>query len=318
MSDSRYGPYARGAASGGASAPVNRYYGKYRGKVWNNLDEEALGRIQVTCPAVTGLDLGWAMPCTPYAGPGVGFYAIPPIGANVWVEFEGGDPNYPIWSGCFWEVGETPNEPAVPEKKVWVTESITMILNDIEGEGGFTILVNPPVVEEPMSIVINATGITMTVPETVVKLTPENLEATVPESSLTMTAESITLTVPESVVTITAETISATVPPADLTLTAEAIELEIAPTSLTLSSEAVELEAPDISVTGATEFEGNVDVTGAVEITGDLEVLGAVEMNGPDIEMAAAAIEITGLVAVTGGMEVTGDILMDGQQVLVI
>ena len=52
--------------------------------------------------------LGWALPCTPYAGPGVGLYAVPPIGASIWVEFEGGDPESPIWSGCFWNAGETP------------------------------------------------------------------------------------------------------------------------------------------------------------------------------------------------------------------
>ena len=48
------------------------------------------------------------MPCAPFAGSGVGFFALPPVGANVWVEFEGGDPDYPIWSGCFWGAGEVP------------------------------------------------------------------------------------------------------------------------------------------------------------------------------------------------------------------
>lgn len=85
---------------------MKRYYGKYRGKVENNIDPMQLGRIQVSAPAVLGDGtLSWAMPCTPYAGSGVGFFAIPPVGANVWVEFEGGDPDYPIWAGCFWGTG---------------------------------------------------------------------------------------------------------------------------------------------------------------------------------------------------------------------
>ena len=47
-------------------------------------------------------DSGWALPAVPYAGDGVGFFMIPPIGASVWIEFEHGDPDYPIWTGCFW------------------------------------------------------------------------------------------------------------------------------------------------------------------------------------------------------------------------
>ena len=73
-----------------------------------------LGRVQVSVPAVLGDGrLSWAMPCVPYAGSQVGFFAIPPVGANVWVEFEGGDPDYPIWSGCFWGTGEVPATPAM-------------------------------------------------------------------------------------------------------------------------------------------------------------------------------------------------------------
>ena len=94
---------------------MKRYFGKYRGKVEYNLDPQQLGRVQVSCPAVLGEgSLSWAMPCAPYGGAGVGFFAIPPTGANVWVEFEGGDPDYPIYSGCFWGLGEVPASPAVP------------------------------------------------------------------------------------------------------------------------------------------------------------------------------------------------------------
>lgn len=110
---------------------ATQYFGKYRGKVENNVDPNMLGRIQVSCPAVLGEGtLGWAMPCTPYAGPGVGFFAIPPVGANVWVEFEAGDPDHPVWSGCFWADGEMPATPAVPQTKVFKTEAVIVTLND--------------------------------------------------------------------------------------------------------------------------------------------------------------------------------------------
>jgi len=70
-------------------------FGKYRGKVVDNLDPLMLGRLIILVPAVSEFPLSWAMPCVPYAGKDVGFFALPPMAANVWVEFEGGDPNYP-------------------------------------------------------------------------------------------------------------------------------------------------------------------------------------------------------------------------------
>jgi hypothetical protein len=121
-------------------SPRQAYYGKYRGKVENNLDPYQQGRVQVSCPAVLGEgSLSWAMPSVPYAGSGVGFFMVPPVGANVWVEFEGGDPDYPIWAGCFWGTGEAPAAPAVAEVKVIKTATATITLNDLPGPGGVTI-----------------------------------------------------------------------------------------------------------------------------------------------------------------------------------
>ncbi len=117
-----------------------QFFGKYRGKVENNVDPMQLGRIQVSVPAVLGDGtLSWAMPCVPYAGSQVGFFAIPPRNANVWVEFEGGDPDYPIWSGCFWGVGEVPAMPALAEMKVIKTDGLTLTLSDLPGIGGITL-----------------------------------------------------------------------------------------------------------------------------------------------------------------------------------
>jgi hypothetical protein len=137
---------------------MSSFFGKYRGTVGNNLDPMQQGRIQVSVPAVLGDGrLSWAMPCTPYAGPGVGFFAVPPVGANVWVEFEGGDPDYPIWSGCFWGTGEAPAMPAIAEMKVLKTSTATITLNDIPGAGGITIETITG-----MKIIFNVTGIEIT------------------------------------------------------------------------------------------------------------------------------------------------------------
>lgn len=110
---------------------MTTFYGKYRGKVVNNIDPLMLGRLTVLVPAVSELPLSWAMSCVPYAGKNVGSFALPPIAANVWIEFEGGDPNYPIWTGCFWGDGEAPAKPALPTTKVIKTETVTFEINDL-------------------------------------------------------------------------------------------------------------------------------------------------------------------------------------------
>ena len=79
------------------------FYGKFRGVVTANNDPDRLGRIRAKVQDVLGdRESGWALPALPYAGDGVGLYLIPPVDAFVWVEFEHGNPDYPIWTGCFW------------------------------------------------------------------------------------------------------------------------------------------------------------------------------------------------------------------------
>ena len=126
---------------------MNRYYGKYRGKVANNVDPMLLGRIQVTVPAVLGDgSLSWALPCVAFAGNGVGLFMLPPVGANIWVEFEGGDPDYPIWSGCFY--GSAAEVPALALAAPPVTPNIviqsqgqnTLMISDVPGPTGGILL----------------------------------------------------------------------------------------------------------------------------------------------------------------------------------
>ena len=84
------------------------FYGKYRGVVTDNNEPLKQGRIRATVPAVLGdRESGWALPCTPCSR---GFFFIPPVDAKVWIEFEGGNPEVPIWSGCFWGPGEAPSQ----------------------------------------------------------------------------------------------------------------------------------------------------------------------------------------------------------------
>jgi hypothetical protein len=135
------------------------FHGKYRGTVANNLDPMQLGRVQVSVPAVLGDgQLSWALPCVPYAGDGVGLFAVPPVGANVWVEFEGGDPAYPILAGCFWASGQTPGS-GLPTTKVLKTDGVTLTLDDLSGAGGLTIDIASPAVPVAMKIACTSSGI---------------------------------------------------------------------------------------------------------------------------------------------------------------
>jgi uncharacterized protein involved in type VI secretion and phage assembly len=122
---------------------LTRFYGKYRGTVLNNIDPEQRGRIQVTVPDVSGLlPTSWAMPCLPVAGINTGVFTVPQIGSGVWVEFEQGDPDRPIWVGGYW--GSTAEVPvmakAVPPGVNGLTIQTTLkngiTVSDVPGPTG--------------------------------------------------------------------------------------------------------------------------------------------------------------------------------------
>jgi hypothetical protein len=116
-----------------------KFYGKYRGTVVNNVDPEFRGRILAIVPAVSNvIPTSWAMPCVPIAGKLEGFFAVPQIGAGVWIEFEGGDPDQPIWVGGFWGIAaEVPPlammpPPIPPGQNIVVQTTLqnTLLLSD--------------------------------------------------------------------------------------------------------------------------------------------------------------------------------------------
>jgi uncharacterized protein involved in type VI secretion and phage assembly len=125
---------------------AGKFYGKFRGTVINNVDPLFTGRLLVQVPDVLDLTPStWAEPCVPLAGPTgppMGVYLVPPIGAGVWVEFEQGDPNYPIWSGCRW--GAQSDIPTLAFAGLPVSPSIVLqtagqnaiVISDLPGPTG--------------------------------------------------------------------------------------------------------------------------------------------------------------------------------------
>lgn len=139
-------------------SPANQFFGKYRGTVTNNIDPLMIGRIQASVPDVLGSqDSGWALPCAPFGGSQTGFFAVPIVGAGVWIEFEHGDPDYPIWSGCFWgSSSDRPSTLLVPLYKVMIITQggHSILLDDTPGTGGITLQTSTG-----QKIVMDATGI---------------------------------------------------------------------------------------------------------------------------------------------------------------
>ena len=89
-----------------------KYFGVYRGTVANNVDPLQIGRIMATVPDVgREIPTTWAMPCVPFAGKQMGAFVVPQIGSGVFVQFEGGDPDRPVWTGGWW--GDAAEVPAL-------------------------------------------------------------------------------------------------------------------------------------------------------------------------------------------------------------
>jgi uncharacterized protein involved in type VI secretion and phage assembly len=120
------------------------FFGKYRATVVDNVDPLQTGRLLVQVPDVANiLPSTWALPCLPFTGIQSGFYAVPEIGSQVWVEFEQGNPDYPIWVGGFWlTAADVPalalaGVPGLQQVVIQTTSQNTLLISDTPGpEGG--------------------------------------------------------------------------------------------------------------------------------------------------------------------------------------
>jgi uncharacterized protein involved in type VI secretion and phage assembly len=145
-----------------------RFYGKYRATVADAADPENRGRLRLRIPAVLGAEVvsGWALPCAPYGGSADrGFFFIPEKDSTVWVEFEGGDPDYPVWVGTFWgkpggqtEVPKPGDAQSPPTSKIIKTLKHTIELADEDGKEAIKITDDA----NSNTIVIDSNGVALT------------------------------------------------------------------------------------------------------------------------------------------------------------
>jgi hypothetical protein len=236
---------------------MRQFFGKYRGKVIGTKDPLHLGRVQVQVPAILGEGRNsWALPCTPYAGKDIGLFMVPPVDTNIWVEFEGGDPDYPIWSGCFWGAQELPVAARVeqPEEvQVFRTAGVTLTVSRKENQKGITLEVDKPVVDQPLTLFYNPAGIELNHNN---KMTAkfitdgQTLELKNGDTSMvTLTADKIQLKQSAIEAVLTSNSIDLTCNPATVKLsTASGIELADSPATAKLSSSGIELSTTPAQV----------------------------------------------------------------------
>lgn len=145
--------------------PGQKYYGKYRATVADNVDPMVQARLVLQVPDVLGeVPTSWALPCLPALGPQMGVFALPPIGSTVWAEFEQGDPDYPVWSGGYWgSAAEVPPlalaaPPGMQNILLQTTQQNALLITDTPGPTGGIVLKSPA----GSMLIVNDTGIYLT------------------------------------------------------------------------------------------------------------------------------------------------------------
>jgi uncharacterized protein involved in type VI secretion and phage assembly len=137
-----------------AELMLDRHYGKFRATIVDNNDPENRGRLKVNVPCVMDNECFWALPCSPFGGKEAGIFMVPENESALWVEFEGGDPSRPIWTGCYWPDDHSPKDNSVSTPDVRLIKSVkgmllalndseeTVTISDKQGNNVITIDVN--------------------------------------------------------------------------------------------------------------------------------------------------------------------------------
>lgn len=135
-----YKDFYKNSQKDGLENTLRLFYSSYYGIVVDNKDPQKQGRIKVKVPQITGSQVIniWALPKS-YAGTDSGFFAVPEIGDGVWVEFELGNPRFPVYSGGWWskpdgqesEIPEEARGDDYPNVRIWKEKSGYLLFNNV-------------------------------------------------------------------------------------------------------------------------------------------------------------------------------------------
>ncbi|AOY81327.1 phage baseplate assembly protein V [Moorena producens JHB] len=259
---------------------MSNFFGKYRGTVTNTKDLNKRGRLEVSVPSVLGDQCLWAEPCVPYAGKDIGMFAIPPKGSEVWVEFEGGNRERPIWTGCLWCPNELPKKAAEattagePEKlQMFKTQGVTISVSSLsKGKKYLLLEVAKPVVDKPLKVLFDENGIEINNNnKTTAKLTEKAIELKNGKDSLvTITEESIKLAEKQVEVELNKDKIRLKKSKSIAELTESAFNLEKDKSKVQLSDSGVKMSKTTSAVVEITSSAINLKKGSAsVELSGN-------------------------------------------------
>lgn len=212
---------------------ADTYCAKYGGIVRDNQDPDKLGRLKVWVPSLfLEDDAAWAVPALPY-----GVFFLPEVGATVWVEFEGGDADLPIWTGIRGAPGGWAAEADPPTRRVLKTLAGHLVVFD-DGSGDEAVEVHDG--KGASAMVMNKDGVTFT--------------DGVNGNSITMTSTGVEVKHGQSAHVVTLDgagiTVSHGSSPNTVTIGSSGVKIEASPAA------SVELTPSGITITAASVTVG--------------------------------------------------------------
>lgn len=115
-----------------------KFYSIYRAFVVSNQDPKNLQRLKLIIPDLTGELIYdyWCPPRGVYFGKGYGTQVLPQKGDLVWLEFEQGNPECPVWSHGYPALTEPPEDSELTDKSAFWFKSPKghcILINDTNG-----------------------------------------------------------------------------------------------------------------------------------------------------------------------------------------
>jgi hypothetical protein len=178
----------------------------------------------------------------------VGLVLIPPPGAHVWVEFEGGDPDRPIWSGCFWGIGELPAQALNADIHLFKIDGVSITISDNDPNKGISLEVGPPLAPQPITLKLNPQGMTLAIGQISIKLSEQDIQlgggattVKLQPNQIEVSSKPATLKLSSSGIEAGSGAASVKVAPTSVELSNGASSVKLSPASVNINNGALEV-----------------------------------------------------------------------------